>query len=124
MALARQDSLESEFEAASRKYGVPPELLLAMGHVNALWEMPPPSLADYEEGDLHGRGAYGVMQLYKNPSLDTLGQASSLTSIPEEKLKKDRAAAAAGNENTARRSHPAHPSAIAAVGKLSLEQRA
>jgi len=35
-------SLAKEFEAASKRYGVPEELLLAMGYVNTLWEMPPP----------------------------------------------------------------------------------
>ena len=29
--------LEAEFEEAAREYGVPKELLLAMGYVNTLW---------------------------------------------------------------------------------------
>src|SRR4028119_1532120 len=56
-------SLRAQFESAAKKYGVPVELLLAMGYVNTLWEMPPPRASDYEPGDLHGRGTYGIMQL-------------------------------------------------------------
>jgi hypothetical protein len=85
-------SLRAEFETAATEYNVPQELLLAMGYVNTLWEMPPPEASDYEEGDLHGRGAYGIMQLLQNPSRDTLGRAASLTGLPEEELKNSRAA--------------------------------
>jgi hypothetical protein len=85
-------SLKAEFEFAARKARVPVELLLAMGYVNTLWEMPPPDASDYEPGDLHGRGAYGIMQLLQNPSRDTLGRAASLTGLSEEELKHDRAA--------------------------------
>ncbi len=85
-------SLEAEFQSAAAKYKVPKELLLAMGYVNTLWEMPPPKASDYEPGDLHGRGAYGIMQLVQNPSRDTLGEASELTGLSEEELKNDRAA--------------------------------
>ncbi|MDQ5811108.1 MAG: twin-arginine translocation signal domain-containing protein, partial [Actinomycetota bacterium] len=66
-------SLKEEFESAAKEYKVPKELLVAMGYVNTLWEMPPPDASPYEEGDLHGRGAYGIMQLMQNPSRDTLG---------------------------------------------------
>lgn len=91
-ALARTTSLRESFEAASKEYGVPVPLLLAMGYVNTLWEMPPPAASDYEPGDLHGRGAYGIMQLYQNPARDTLGRAAGLTKLPEERLKNERAA--------------------------------
>lgn len=84
-------SLSSEFEAASDRYGVPEELLLAMGYVNTLWEMPPPGASAYEPGDLHGRGAFGIMQLLQNPSRDTLGRAASLTGLSESRLTRDRA---------------------------------
>jgi N-acetylmuramoyl-L-alanine amidase len=82
-------SLRTEFESASQKYGVPVELLLAMGYVNTLWEMPPPS--DYEHGDIESRGTYGIMQLEQNPFRDTLGRAAFLTGLSEEQLKSDRA---------------------------------
>ncbi len=82
--------LEAEFEEAAREYGVPKELLLAMGYVNTLWEMPPPEANVYEPGDLHGWGSYGIMALVQNPSSDTLGEASRLTGIPEQTLKTDR----------------------------------
>ena len=85
-------SLTSEFKDASRRYRVPEELLLAMGYVNTLWEMPPPATSAYDPGDLHGRGAYGVMELVQNPSTDTLGRASALTGLSEWRLKTDRAA--------------------------------
>jgi len=85
-------SLMAEFEAAATEYGVPRELLMAMGYVNTLWEMPPPDASDYEAEDLHGRGAYGIMQLLRNPWRDTLGRAASLTGLSVEELKTSRAA--------------------------------
>ena len=92
-ALAQsRPSLDEEFRSAATEYGVPWELLLAMGYTNTLWEMPPPSASDYEPGDLHGRGAYGIMQLYQNPSSDTLGRAAGLTGLSEQALKSERAA--------------------------------
>src|SRR3712207_2042181 len=83
-------SLVEEFEEAAREYGVPVGLLLAVGYVNTRWEMPPPEASHYEPGSLHGWGGYGIMHLVRNPSTDTLGTASELTGIPEEKLKTDR----------------------------------
>ena len=65
-------SLEGEFRSAAAKYKVPKELLAAMGYVNTLWEMPTPQASDYVPGDIHGRGAYGIMQLVQNPWEDTL----------------------------------------------------
>ncbi len=85
-------SLEAEFESAATQYGVPRELLLAMGYVNTLWEMPPPDASEYEAEYLHGRGAYGIMQLIRNPWRDTLGRAASLTGLSVEELKISRAA--------------------------------
>jgi hypothetical protein len=82
-------SLRKEFESAAQTYQVPVELLLAMGYVNTLWEMPPPS--DYEYGDIESRGTYGIMQLEQNPFRDTLGRAASLTGLSEDQLKNDRA---------------------------------
>lgn len=83
-------SLEAEFTEAAKKYGVPKEVLLAMAYVNTRWEMPPPDTTPYKEDDIDGRGTYGIMQLVKNPFEDTLGAASKLTGISEEKLKSDR----------------------------------
>ncbi len=85
-------SLRSEVNEAAGEYEVPAELLLAMGYVNTMWEMPPPHLSDYDPGELEGRGEYGIMQLAQNPSNDTLSQAASLTGASEEELKNDRAA--------------------------------
>jgi N-acetylmuramoyl-L-alanine amidase len=85
-------SLEAEFESAATEYGVPQELLLAMGYVNTTWEMPPPQANDYVKGDIEGTGTYGIMQLEQNPWRDTLGRASELTGLSEEELRSDRAA--------------------------------
>jgi hypothetical protein len=85
-------SLLAEFREAAQEYGVPMELLMAIGYVNTRWEMPPPEASDYERGDLHGWGSYGIMALVQNPYSDTLGEASKLTGIPEEELKTNRAA--------------------------------
>jgi len=85
-------SLKAEFESAAKEYRVPVDLLLAMGYVNTLWEMPPPEASDYQEGNPEGRGAYGIMQLLQNPSRDTLGRAASLTGLSRDKLKSSRAA--------------------------------
>jgi hypothetical protein len=91
--LAREaSSLMAEFEFAATEYGVPQELLLAMGYVNTMWEMPLPEVSAYREGDIHGRGTYGIMQLVQNPWEDTLGEAARLTGLPEEQLKNNRAA--------------------------------
>ena len=89
---ARTGSLRKEFEGAARRYRVPVGLLLAMGYVNTLWEMPPPSASDYVPGDLSGRGAYGIMQLMRNPWTDTLGRAASLTGLSGDLLKTSRPA--------------------------------
>ena len=83
-------TLKPEFEAAAGEYEVPVELLMAMGYVNTLWEMPPPD--PFKEGDIHALGAYGIMQLMQNPWSDTLSRAASLTGLPEEQLKTNRAA--------------------------------
>lgn len=103
-------SLSSEFEAAAGEFDIPVELLLAMGWVNTRWEMPPPEVSEYEEGNLHGMGLYGIMALVQNPSADTLGEASELTGLSEEDLKNDRAANIRGGAALlakARRSVPA-----------------
>src|SRR5215210_2427514 len=87
-----ESSLKAEFETAARKYRVPVELLLAMGYYNTLWEMPPPSASAYRKGDPEGRGDYGIMQLTKNPSRNTLGKAAKLTGLSEDRLKTARSA--------------------------------
>lgn len=84
--------LEALFGEADTRYGVPEGLLKAMGYVNTLWEMPPPSATPFDPADLHGRGAYGLMQLEQNPSKNTLGRAASLTGLSEKEIKTDRSA--------------------------------
>jgi N-acetylmuramoyl-L-alanine amidase-like protein len=85
-------SLEAELESAAGEYGVPRELLLAMGFVNTEWEMPPPDASVYALGDPSGHGVYGVMHLRRNPWSNTLERAASLTRLSEEQLKRERAA--------------------------------
>ena len=85
-----QTQLRGEFDAAAEKYSVPVELLLAMGYVNTRWEMPQPAASNFEEEELDGKGLFGIMALVRNPSADTLGEASALTGISEDKLKTDR----------------------------------
>jgi hypothetical protein len=89
---APESALLAEFRKAAEEHGVPVELLMAMGWVNTRWEMPPPEANDYEKGNLHGWGSYGIMALVQNPFSDTLGEASRLTGIPEDELKSSRAA--------------------------------
>lgn len=91
-AARTRPSLEQVFGSAAEKYGVPEELLKAMGYVNTMWEMPPADATPYEPEDLHGRGDYGLMQLTENPSEDTLGRAADLTGLSEEEIKGKRAA--------------------------------
>lgn len=84
--------LVAEFREAAQEYGVPIELLMAMGYINTRWEMPPPQMSAYERGNPHSWGSYGIMALVQNPYSDTLGEASRLTGIPEGELKTNRAA--------------------------------
>jgi hypothetical protein len=85
-------SLEAEFEAAAEEHGVPQELLMSMSYVNTEWEMPPPETTPYREGDIHGRGAYGIMQLLEEPVGVSLVRGAELTELSKETLKNDRAA--------------------------------
>lgn len=84
-------SLRKEFEEAAGEYNVPVQMLIAIGYVNTRWEMPGPSADDYEEGEMDGKGTYGIMALVQNPTTDTLGDAAALTGISESRLKTDRA---------------------------------
>ena len=91
--LAQSDpSLDAIFRAAAKEYGVPRELLKAMGYVNTGWEMPPPSTTPFEPDSPHGRGDYGIMQLTQTPSEDTLGEATDLTGLSEREIKAERQA--------------------------------
>ena len=87
-----EPSLVAEFEQTAAEYGVPLDLLLAMGYVNTRWEMPAPEANAYRRGDPHGWGSYGIMALVQNPYSDTLSEASRLTGIPQGVLKTNRAA--------------------------------
>lgn len=101
--------LVREFEEAAEKYAVPVELLLAMGYVNTRWEMPPPQASSYEDGELEGKGTYGIMALVRNPTADTLGEASRLTGISGSTLKTDRRANVLGGAALLARSQGEKP---------------
>jgi len=88
--------LAVQVERVARAYGVPVALLLAMGYVNTRWEMPPRAVSDYQHGDPHRQGVYGVMGLVRNPEADTLGAASRITGLSPAALMSDRAANLAG----------------------------
>ena len=91
-AWAAGSGILSEFGAASRRYGVPEELLLAIGYVNSLWEMPPRRFGRYRPGDVHGMGGYGVMGLRQDPRVKTLAEASRITGFSREALETNRRA--------------------------------
>lgn len=78
---AQQSSLAAEFDAVAKEYGVPPELLLAMGYVNTRWETPAGESRD---------GGWGVMHLVQNASTDTLSEAARLTGASRDELVSDR----------------------------------
>ena len=83
-------ALVEKVEVAAEKCRVPKELLLTVGYANTHQEMPPPKASTLEEGELEGKGTFGIMALVRNPSTDALGGASQLTGISIEKLKTDR----------------------------------
>lgn len=56
--------LMAEFEAAE-EYGLPVEVLLAIGYVNTRWEMPPPEASEYERGSLHEWAATALWHWYE-----------------------------------------------------------
>lgn len=90
LAFAQEKApLADLFREAAAKHGVPPQLIIAIGYVNTRWEMPPPGASPYRQGDLHGKGTYGLMQLVRNPGRDTLGKAADITGRPVEELKDD-----------------------------------
>ena len=105
-------SLVEEIEEAAEKYRVPKGLLLAVGYVNTHWEMPPSQASDYEEGELDGKGTCGIMTLVRNPSADTLGEASQLTGISTEKLKTDRRSNIFGGAALLAKSQGERPAAL------------
>lgn len=85
-------SVEQEFQRAANRYRVPVSVLLAMGYVNTRLHMPPPEATAYRHSDPERRGTYGSMALVRNPSSDTLGAASRLSGVPEQRLMTERAA--------------------------------
>ena len=83
-------SVVREAEEAEERFGVPAELLLAIGYENAALEMPSPEAGEYDPKSPHGMGGYGTMDLHKDPTSDTLVRAASLARLSEVSLKTDR----------------------------------
>jgi hypothetical protein len=71
-------SVASAFRAAAAEFGVPEELLLAVGYVNTHWRM--------ETSEDHG---VGIMHLVHDRQNDTLTTAASLTGASETALSQD-----------------------------------
>lgn len=72
-------TLRKDFREAERRYGVPAELLMAIGRVESNWTQYGPSM---DQG-------WGVMHLVQNDHTDTLGRAASLLGVSEQSLKDD-----------------------------------
>ena len=89
-------SLVEKVEEVAVKCRVPKKLLLTIGYANTHREMPPPKASTLEEGELDGKGTFGMMALVRNPSTDALGGASQLTGISIEKLKTEGRTSSAG----------------------------
>lgn len=73
-------ALAAAFQAAATEFGVPEDLLLAVGYVNTRWRM--------ETSDDHG---VGIMHLVRDPQNDTLTRAETLTGASEVALSQDAA---------------------------------
>lgn len=72
-------TLRRYFEEAAERFGVPAELLEAIGQVESNWTQYGPTI---DQG-------WGVMHLVQNPYADTLDQASRLLGVTEQALKDD-----------------------------------
>ncbi len=74
-------SLETAFKEASREFGVPVDLLKAVGYAISHWEQRP--------GEASIDGGYGVMQLVENNEVHTLSWAVGVLGVPPDTLKLD-----------------------------------
>jgi N-acetyl-anhydromuramyl-L-alanine amidase AmpD len=73
-------TVASAFRSAATEFGVPEELLLAVGYVNTRWRM-----------ETSEDGGVGTMHLIHDPGNDTLAKAASLTSASDAALGQDMA---------------------------------
>lgn len=80
-AATNQADLSTDFQTAAKEYGVPVQLLLAVGYINTHLRMP--------TGPSEAGEGWGVMNLRIYNKTYTLSLASKLTGIPQAKLKTD-----------------------------------
>jgi N-acetyl-anhydromuramyl-L-alanine amidase AmpD len=76
--------IASAFETAARRYDVPRDLLVSVGYAE--------SHLDGHDGLPSQDNGYGVMHLVSNPRNKTLTEASRLTGLPADQLRRDTAA--------------------------------
>ncbi|MEU5949377.1 N-acetylmuramoyl-L-alanine amidase [Micromonospora sp. NPDC047465] len=76
------------FDTAARRYDVPRDLLLALGHAE--------TRLNGHGGRPSAAGGYGLMHLVSNPNLHTLDEAARLTGLDRDTLRADPTANVAG----------------------------
>ncbi|WP_051366340.1 N-acetylmuramoyl-L-alanine amidase [Hamadaea tsunoensis] len=81
---ASTGSLTAAFDAAATRYGVPRDLLIAIGYAE--------THLDGHAGTPSAAGGYGVMNLTGNPAVHTLAEASRLTGLKASTLENNQAA--------------------------------
>ncbi|SNS68490.1 Transglycosylase SLT domain-containing protein [Asanoa hainanensis] len=103
-------TVERSFAAAAARYGVPPELLIALGFVQ--------SRLDHRAA---GRaGAHGIMQLADNAVVHTLSEAAALTGRSRAELRTSEAANVAGAAAVLR--SYADAAGLDAIGRADLDR--
>jgi N-acetyl-anhydromuramyl-L-alanine amidase AmpD len=80
-ALPAAGPLAAAFESASARYGVPHDLLVALGYAE--------TRLDGHAGQPSAANGYGVMHLVSNPKLRTLDEAATLTGLDRGALRTD-----------------------------------
>jgi N-acetyl-anhydromuramyl-L-alanine amidase AmpD len=80
-SLSEKLALTEIFQETARTYGIPVELLMAIGYLESRW--------DQRNGEPSIDSAYGIMGLRERTDLDTLGQAAKLLGVSRETLKTD-----------------------------------
>ncbi|RME00326.1 MAG: amidase, partial [Deltaproteobacteria bacterium] len=79
--VGEEQNLEDLFVEASDAFGVPVEILMALGYTESRWNM--------RDGAPSIDFAYGIMGLRERDDIDTLGFAAELLDLPRERLKRN-----------------------------------
>ena len=87
-ALTTATPLGAAFEAAAARYGVPRDLLMALGYAE--------TRLDGHGGLPSASGGYGVMHLASNRQVRTLDEAATLTGLTRSTLRRDQVANVTG----------------------------